>query len=210
MKINDVFHTKFKNRTFSIGNNHVYDYSPAKPKTVKSIMNDKEGLKRAYQNGHYFIHGDTMYIAGSHTGRDWYDDFTKIPIWGDLRESERYQKAKGALLENPQVKKVVGHSLGGSVALELQKDYKHITGSRTYGAPVWDPLGKQSNNVDRYRNIFDPVSSLDGSAKTYIKGNPFNSWSLTHDYSNIAEKFKSKANIPESTTNPDGSTTLYG
>ena len=80
MKINDVFHTKFKNHTFSIGNNHVYNYAPAKPKTVKSTIADKEALKRAYQQGDYFIHGDTMYVAGSHTGKDWYDDFTKFQI----------------------------------------------------------------------------------------------------------------------------------
>ena len=117
MKINDVFHTKFKNRTFSIGNNHVYDYPPAKPKTVKSVITDKEGLKRAHQQGDYFIHGDTLYVAGSHTGKNWYGDFTKIPDWrsidkftggliplanamanipfsSDLRNSTRYQKAE--------------------------------------------------------------------------------------------------------------------
>ena len=42
----------------------------------------------------YFIHGKTMYIAGSHTAKDWYDDVTKIPDWGDLRQSTRYQAAE--------------------------------------------------------------------------------------------------------------------
>ena len=247
MKINDVYHTKFKNRTLSIGNNHVYNYpQPAKPKTVKSIITDKEGLKRAYQQGDYFIHGDTMYVAGSHTGKDWYDDLTKIPDWksinkftggqiplanamanipfsSDLRNSTRYQKAEEALKRNPQVKKVVGHSLGGSVALELQKNYKNIEGTRTYGAPVFDPLGldykkyqasskifgpnEKMNNTKfggfpaRYRNIGDPFSIFDRSAQDYVYKNPFSSWSFTHDYSNIADKFTSEADIPESETN---------
>ena len=38
-----------------------------------------------------------MYVAGSHTDQDWYDDFTKVPNWGDLRDSVRYQEAEKAL-----------------------------------------------------------------------------------------------------------------
>ena len=131
---------------------------------ITDEITDAQGLERAYQQGDYYIHGDTMYIAGSHNLRDWYDDFTKIPVWGDLRNSARYKAAKAALMENPQVKRTVGHSLGASVGLELQKNYPHITSSRTYGAPVFDPLGKESNHVDRYRNWFDLVSMFYRSA----------------------------------------------
>jgi len=150
-----------------------------------------------------------MYIAGSHTKQDWYDDFTKIPAWGDLHDAVRYQKAREALLDNPQVKTVIGHSLGGSVALELQKNYKHITKSRTYGAPVFDILGKESNNVDRYRNWMDPVSVLDRSAKKSIKWNPFETSSLTHDFGNIAKQFTSYETKSVSKLNDDGSTSLF-
>ena len=105
-----------------------------------------------------------MYIAGSHTAKEWYDDGTKIPVWCDLRNSTRYQAARDALMQNPQVKRTVGHSLGSSVGFELQKNYSHTTCSRTHGEPVWDIWGKESNNVDRYRNWFDPVSMFDRSA----------------------------------------------
>ena len=44
------------------------------------------------------------------------------------------------LKDNPQVKQVVGHSLGGAVALELQKQFPDLK-SRTYGAPVFEPSG---------------------------------------------------------------------
>jgi pimeloyl-ACP methyl ester carboxylesterase len=135
----------------------------------------------------------------------------------------------------------VGHSLGGSVALELQKQHPNLT-SRTFGAPVWDPFGEdnkytrssRSSNfsfdkgfgpldsgpqdslgrgrrgqVDRYRNVFDPVSMFDGSAKNSIKGNPFDSKSLTHDYSNIANKFQAGgADHAYGWQNPDGTTSL--
>ena len=85
-------------------------------------ITDAQGLERAYQHGDYYIHGNTMYIAGSHNLQDWYDDVTRTPVWGDLRNSARYKAAKVALMENPQVKTVIGHSLGVSVGLELQKN----------------------------------------------------------------------------------------
>jgi hypothetical protein len=177
---------------------------------ITDTITDAQGLERAYQHGDYYIHGDTMYIAGSHTAKDWYDDVTKIPVWGDLRDSTRYKAARDALMENPQVKRTIGHSLGGSVALELEKNYKHITSSRTYGAPVWNPLGSESNKVERYRNWIDPVSVFDRSAVKSVKWNPFESTSLTHDYSNIANDFTSSKQVPASTENPDGSVSLIG
>jgi hypothetical protein len=53
-----------------------------------------------------------MFIAESHTARDWFDDITKVPAWGDLRNSERYQKAQREFENNGQIDTVVGHSLG--------------------------------------------------------------------------------------------------
>ena len=127
-----------------------------------------------------------MYIAGSHITKGVYDDVTKIPVWGDLRNSTRYQAARDALTQNQQVKTVIWHSLGSSIALELQKNYNHITSSRTYVAPVLDLTGTGYGNIDRSRNLFDPISILDRSASRNFKWNPFESSSLTHDYSNIA------------------------
>ncbi len=101
-----------------------------------------------------------MFIAGSHTARDWFDDFTKVPAWGDLRYSVRYQKTLSEFKTQGQIDTVVGHSLGGSVSLELQKNYpERIKKSRTYGAPVMDLLGSQSEDNDRCRSWFDPVST---------------------------------------------------
>jgi hypothetical protein len=108
----------------------------------------------------------TEYIKGSSTARDWYDDFTKIPFWGDTGNSERYQQATDAYSKlqsaGKPVDRVVGHSLGGSVALEMQSR-QGIPKSRTFGAPVLvlNPLGK----VERYRRPLDPVSILDRKAK---------------------------------------------
>ena len=89
--------------------------------TKAEPLEDREGLQRAYQQGDSYTRGDTMYVAGSHTARDWYDNFTKIPFWGDLRGSHRYKQADRMLNANPQVHNIVGHSLGGAVVHELQK-----------------------------------------------------------------------------------------
>jgi len=47
--------------------------------------------------------------------------FLKYHFGGDLTNSTRYKEAEAALKANPNIKRVIGHSLGGSVALELQK-----------------------------------------------------------------------------------------
>ena len=88
---------------------------------ITDEITDAQGLERAYQHGDYYIHGDTLYIADSHAAQDWYDDVAKIPFWGDLRNSTRCQAARDALMQRPEVKRTVGHSLGGSVALELDE-----------------------------------------------------------------------------------------
>ena len=115
---------------------HGYQHTP-KPILKYDEITDSDGLRRAYEQGDYYVHGKTMFIAGSHTARDWFDDFTKVPAWGDLRNSERYQKVKTQFEDQGQIDTVVGHSLGGSVSLELQKNYPdRKLKSRTYGVGV--------------------------------------------------------------------------
>ena len=84
------------------------------------------------------------------------------------------------------------------MSLELQKNYPgRKLKSRTYGAPVMDLLGSDSENVNRYRSWFDPVSVFDRGAKKSVKWNLLDSGSLTHDYSNIADNVKSWDYVPE-------------
>ena len=111
-----------------------------------SFARDEYGMQKAYADlpntgTYYDPKTRTMYIRGSVTGRDWEDDFTRIPAWGNSKDIEMYQNASKAydklISEGKPVDRVVGHSLGGSVALQLQKD-KDISLSRTFGAPVVD------------------------------------------------------------------------
>ena len=120
------------------------------------------GLQKAYNtNKGIHIDNDTMFIAGTRDFRDVYDDVTKIPVWGDLKNSKRYRDVEEEIKANPNVKKLVGHSLSGSVALEFEKNNKGYE-TTTYGAPVFQ-LSSNAGNRFRHRN--DAVSSLDFGAK---------------------------------------------
>jgi len=135
-----------------------------------SFEQDEKGLDEAYNDSTapgvaYDSKTHTMYIKGSQTKRDWWDDFTKVPF-GATQHAERYQQAEKAMddlqEQGKSVERVVGHSLGGSVALELQKR-RGVPRSRTLGAPVVD-LNAFARKSERYRHPLDPVSILDRGA----------------------------------------------
>jgi S-formylglutathione hydrolase FrmB len=139
------------------------------PAETVTFQQDEEGLDKAYADAsgpgvYYDPQTHTEYIKGSVTARDWYDDITKVPAWGDLTKSERYQQAESEYealaAAGKRVDRVVGHSLGGSVALELAKQH-HIKSSRTFGAPVLDLSGAPA---ERFRHPLDPISIFDRSA----------------------------------------------
>ena len=138
-----------------------------------TFKQDEEGMNagygyRSFPGASYDENTGTLYVAGSDSWRSWYDDFTKIPAWGNTTDAERYKQAERAYNDLTQkygksVHRVVGHSLGGSVALELAKN-KGIEFSRTFGAPVVDANPFHRGSVERYRHPLDPVSILDRGA----------------------------------------------
>lgn len=139
------------------------------------------GLKKAYENPNkVHVDGDKLFIAGTSNKQDIIDDITKVPFWGDVRKSERYLTAIDTINKNPQINKLISHSLGGSVALELEKGNPKFE-TTTYGAPVFDPISFKRGN--RFRHPLDPVSILDRGAKTvdFISFNPIKA----HSYSNF-------------------------
>ncbi len=173
-------------------------------------LEDKEGLDRAYQQGDAYTRNTTMFVAGSHTARDWYDDVTKIPFWGGVQKSERYQQADKMLTANPQVRTVIGHSLGGSVAHELQKNHPGLK-SVTYGAPSisWGTGGGEN----RFRNAYDPVSMFDRGATRLRQPHPFSHFALTHDYHNSEKTSAQRGSdatgeVEGKTANPDDSVSI--
>jgi hypothetical protein len=203
---------------------------PKAPKATRSLLERAagegpisyaEGLARAYQQGDAYTHGDTTFVAGTHTMRDVWDDVSKVPSWGDTRQSHRYKMAQRALKASPQTSTIVGHSLGGSVALEAQKqDPRRKT--VTFGAPVWDPFGRDKQDYDmsrynepghraekpeRYRNTLDPISIFDGSSETHVPGmKDLGTLSGPHSYGTLAEnRFTSGT---AATENPDGTVSI--
>ena len=133
------------------------------------------GLEMAYKMKnnplkYIFPERDTLYIGGTQNAQDVYDDVRHVPWWGDMKQTERYKTAETYLNKNPQIKRLVGHSLGGSVGLALQKNYPERNYEVvTYGAPVFgglDPFRDKKFKVQRFKHIghekqSDPISSLD-------------------------------------------------
>ena len=123
-------------------------------------MEDREEPAAAYQaEAGLYPEGDTLYIAGTKSFGDVVDDIT-IPF-GLTNMTQRYHDATLVLNKNPQITKIIGHSLGGAVALELQKQQPSIQ-TRTYGAPVFSTAGTS----ERFREVGDPVAMFDFGAIT--------------------------------------------
>ena len=58
------------------------------------------------------------------------DNALQFGFFGALTSSSRWMTAEAALRESPNIKLVVGHSIGGSVASELQKPHPELTPQR--------------------------------------------------------------------------------
>ena len=157
-------HTAIINNTLYIAGTHyqrdVYDDIFNIPNVWKHVSETIPGMK-----------GYTMFIHGLNKVNpslaNKLDLSTFLDNFGDLRNSERYIEAKKALKANPHIERVVGHSLGSMVGLELQKQYPGLK-SRSYSSPVFDLLSTPDSNIERYRNAGDPISAFDRGAKNNI------------------------------------------
>jgi pimeloyl-ACP methyl ester carboxylesterase len=164
-------------------------------------MEDRQGLERAYADPHStYVAGDTLYVAGTKFNgpRDVWDDL-KIPF-GLTNRSQRYEDASRVLKAMPQIKRIVGHSLGGAVALEIQKTRPDLK-SVTYGAPLFT-----ASAGERYKTVLDPIAMFDVGATTTVQRglNP-------HSYHHIANRFHTfaRGTSENGYSNADGSSSLY-
>ena len=161
-----------------------------KPKPIPRIT-DKQGLDKAYAANEYLhVNGDTLYVAGTQTVRDVWDDITKLPF-GKMQEAQRYQDADALLAKNPQVTNLVGHSMGGAAVLELQKNHAEKQfKTNTYSAPLVSLTKPDNENNHRYRNLFDPISIFDRGAESNWKSMPLVHYSLAYQEGDQGEFWK--------------------
>ena len=147
-------------------------------KEVRNIQNknkieDRRGLWNAYDSpAGLYKTGDTLYIAG--TGgkdgsltRDIMDDLLLVPT-RNIKHSEKYQDVMKYLKDNPDVKRLVSHSLASAVVNHINKEMPDRYTSTTYATPTIKRKRKGKQNPKRldYRNPSDVVSMLDGYAET--------------------------------------------
>ena len=109
----------------------------------------------------FFVTVIFFYIAGTKSIGDVVDDL-RIPL-NDTVHSQRYRDAV-TMMQGVDI--VVGHSLGGAVALSLSPHF--TVHPITCAAPIIDlnPFKPQGHN--RYRNAGDPVAFLDLAAQTSL------------------------------------------
>jgi hypothetical protein len=156
-------------------------------------ISDEEGLKLAYdaKNGLY-QHYNKLFIAGTRDFPGDHIDDLKLPFDDTLNKTKRGRDADAYYRSHHEVDTVIGHSLGGSVSLALEKQYKKegnnpygIIQSKTFGAPVisTDVLGEK--NPNRIRYFGDPISALDFNATNVIPSMDFRWKNSAHSYKGL-------------------------
>ena len=83
-------------------------------------IEDRVGLDKAYADPHkVFMEGDSLFVAGMISMDDVADDICLL--FNFTRGTQRFIDAERVLKANPKHRYITGHSLGGAVALELQR-----------------------------------------------------------------------------------------
>ena len=84
-----------------------------------------------------------MFIAGTKDFPQDHIDDLKLPLDQTLEKTKRGRDADMYYLSHHEIDTVIGHSLGGAVALSLEKAYKKqgdnpygIVQSKTFGSPT--------------------------------------------------------------------------
>ena len=150
------------------------------------MISDQEGLNKSYNtaDGLYEdTNTNTLFIAGTRNMNDVLE-WPKIPTFR-TKDSAIYGRAKKYLGDHPNITNLVGHNYGGSAALQFQKDNNKYQ-TRTYGAPVFDPIPRNPfHQPQRYCNKYDPVCAADMGAEKQQYVTSLN----THSYYNTSKHY---------------------
>ena len=97
------------------------------------FVTDAEGLQKAYDSKDgLYSYSNRLYVAGTRDANDWMEDIRYIPCRGNSTDLTRYKSAEQYIKDHPGITQVTGHSMGGKVALELQKQLDRIHGTRKF------------------------------------------------------------------------------
>ena len=180
-----------RNMNGNLRNRHSTLYSEVEHIGNKEKLEDRQGLKNAYDSpSGLYKTGKTLYISGT-TGkdgsitRDILDDLIHLPSRGAER-TEKYKDVMKMLEQSPEVSRLVGHSLASAVINRINQLQPNKFETTTYATPAVKPkrTGKQDPRRRDYRNPNDPVSVLDGYAITssFDETNPI----VAHGFANFA------------------------
>ena len=88
-------------------------------------ITDEEGLNIAYkQKDGLHQHYNKLFIAGTKDFPQYHIDDLKLPFDDALKKTKRGRDAESYYLSHHEIDTVIGHSLGGAVALSLENNTK--------------------------------------------------------------------------------------
>ena len=155
-------------------------------------ISDEEGLKLAYdaKNGLY-QHYNKLFIAGTRDFPGDHIDDLKLPFDDTLNKTKRGRDADAYYRSHHEVDTVIGHSLGGAVALSLENQYKKqgnnpygIIQSKTFGSPTVSTIFS-GTSPNRIRWAGDPISAFDFGSTTVMPSFKQRLWNSAHSYSGL-------------------------
>ena len=170
---------------------------------TETFLTDTQGLKLAYENPNgIYQNGSILYIAGTKSGRDVYDDLN-LPLY-QTRHTKRYKDVdkfiKDGTIEVDGKKltgitDVISHSLGSAVGASINQDYGNIFRSRRYGSPFVSSQPPEDTGTNlRIRKTGDVVSMFDNATINLNRSslNPLDN----HSYADIANVHNKPGNLP--------------
>ena len=146
---------------------------------TETVLTDTQGLKLAYENpGGIYQNGSILYIAGTKSGRDVYDDL-KLPLY-QTQQTKRYKVVDKFIKDGTievdgkqitGVTDIISHSLGSAVGQQINSDYGNIFRSRSYGSPFVSGQRPEDTGTNlRIRKSGDIISMFDKGSITLNKG----------------------------------------
>ena len=126
-------------------------YSEERNVGNKEVLEDRQGLKNAYDSpSGFFKTGKSLYISGT-TGkdgsitRDILDDLIHLPS-RSAENTEKYKDAIKMLEQSPEITRLVGHSLGSAVINRINELQPNRFETTTYATPAVKPKRKEKES----------------------------------------------------------------